>query len=149
MTIDSGTITVGIDRVSTPVMVPSVNHIGQQLYFGEVSANFSDLSQAWRGFVFTGCIRRLSLNNISVSLDSGQPLGTNPLPKPGCTVDKSCSSSMCGYRGTCRITWDGMECRCDVGYQGDKCQNGKSKFFFRSEYLDTENLFELIVNYYL
>ena len=111
-------------------MVPSVNHIGRQLYFSEISANFSELSQALPGFVFTGCIRQFSLNNITVGLESGQPLGTNPLPKPGCAVDKKCSSSMCGYRGTCRTTWDSMECRCHVGYQGDRCQHGKSKIFY-------------------
>ena len=125
ITIKSGTITIQIDGVSKSVMVPSVNHIDQEIYFGEASANFSDLSQALRGPVFTGCIRQLSLNNETVALESGQTFGTNPLPKPGCTVDQRCSSNICGYRGTCKTTWNSTECKCDVGYQGDRCQNGK------------------------
>ena len=109
------------------VTSPSVQHIGQRLYFGRVLANFSQLAQALGDSVFTGCIKELLVNNKSVALDSGRPLGTNPLPKPGCPADRRCSSRMCGDRGACRTTWDGMECQCDVGYQGDICQNGETK----------------------
>ena len=129
MTINSGTTTMQVDRVRTSVVLPSVHHIGQQLYFGKVLANFSHLAQALGASVFTGCIKELFSNNVSVALDSGQRLGTNPLPKPGCTADRRCSSGMCGNRGTCRTTWDGIECRCDVGHQGDICQNGKTTNF--------------------
>lgn len=114
-----------LDTDKKYVMVPRVSPVSQQLYFGQVTTNFSDLSKVLPSSVFTGCIRELLLNNKTVGLNSGQPVGTNTLPKAGCAIEKSCSSSMCGHRGLCRTTWDGMECRCELGYQGDRCQNGK------------------------
>ena len=126
ITISSGVIQIKIDRHSKSLVAPSVSNIGHQLYFGKISTNFSHLSNALSGSVFTGCIRQLFFNNLSIALDSGHSLGLNSLPKPGCAVDQTCSSGTCGYRGSCRTTWDGKECQCSAGYQGERCENGKN-----------------------
>jgi len=128
--VTSGSVMISIGTFRTVLAPPSgsqaITDLDDILYMGGLLNKFSDLGITLNKFsAFTGCSRRVTINEEEITFETAQKSGGFPLPKSGCKKDENCAASPCANEGECDATWSGFECRCLNDFVGSQCQNGK------------------------
>ena len=129
--VTSGNVMISVDTFQTVLTPPrgsqAITDLGDNVYMGELLNQFSALGITLNNkFVtFSGCSRRVTINENEITFETAQKSGGSPLPKPSCKKDENCAPSSCANEGKCDATWTGFECRCLNDFVGNQCQNGK------------------------
>jgi len=76
---------------------------------------------------FEGCVRTLSINEVSINLNVKVPYGDNdpPFATAGCPREENCSPNPCRNDGVCTSTWNDFSCNCPPDYTGPTCSECK------------------------
>ena len=127
--VTSGNLSIAVDSFRTTLVPPSgsqpITHLGKTLHLG--SLQFNDLGIALNSefLTFSGCSRRVFINDQLITFETAQKNGGFSLPLPSCKKDDNCGPSSCANEGSCDATWTGYECRCLKDFVGRQCENGK------------------------
>ena len=75
-----------------------------------------------QSFELVGCVSAFTVRNLGTGRSESPTLGSVGTIKDGCSSLASCTSASCPTGAECIARWDSIECRCQKGLYGSKCQ---------------------------
>ena len=75
---------------------------------------------------FSGCIRMLYINEISINLNVNMSNDDPQLATPGCPREEICYPEPCANGGECVSTWNDFTCTCLADFTSTNCSECES-----------------------